>query len=492
MSVPTYEFAARGEFLNRRADLARMEDWWSGRSRDALVLYGRRRVGKSWLFRRFAHGKPAILLVSERRAQGAQLKRFARDLSPHLGGVEPRLESVADLIATLYEIGRDEQVLAVIDELPYLLPSRGEARGAALTAVQAVMEERDSSRLKLVLCGSHIGQMAGLLGEGSPLRGRVTPLPVDALRFAEAQPFIAATASGERIERFAVSGGMSLYLDELARGGPLARRIQERVLDSRGPLFNDPREVLEDELREPGVYFSILEELGSGERSSGDIATALAKRTTDLSPYLRALREMGLVEQRAPLGARLGSRDQRFRLGDDFMRFWFRFVFPFQDDLSAGLRPVDHYAGEVAPMLADHVAPVFERLCREYARRAWGRRASRVGAWWGPALHELRRAGERTSEEIDVVGSGRGSVVLVGECKWTTRKLSPKVLDELETYKLPALRQSGLKVAAEPAILLFSRSGFKQTLIDVAATRVDVHLISTADLVDGLLDGENG
>lgn len=488
MAVPRYEFAAHGSFLNRQADLARMEDWWTGRSRDALVLYGRRRVGKSWLFREFAHGKPTILLVSERRTQGAQLKRFARELAPHLGGVEPALESVADLIAALYEIGRGEKVLAVIDELPYLLPSRGEARTAALTAVQAVMEDRDSSQLELVLCGSHIGQMTGLLGEGSPLRGRVTPLPVNALRFAEAQPFIAASSPTERIERFAVSGGMSLYLDELGRGAPLARRIQDRVLDSRGPLFNDPREVLEDELREPGVYFSILEELGTGERASGDIATALAKRTTDLGPYLKTLREMGLIEQHGPIGARAGSRDHRFRLADDFLRFWFRFVFPFQDDLGAGLRPADHYAGEVAPVFADHVAPVFKRLCREYVRRSWGRQASRVGAWWGPALHELRRDGTRTSEEIDVVGSGRSGVVLVGECKWTTRKLSAGLLDEIERYKLPALRQSGLKVAARPAILLFSRSGFKQALVDAASDRDDLHLISASQVVDGLLD----
>lgn len=482
-----FHFPAHADFLNREADLARMEDWWAGRSRDALVLYGRRRVGKSWLFRRFAHGKPAIVLVSERRAQGAQLKRFAQELAPHMGGIEPALDGVADLFAALYRIGRDSKVLVVVDELPYLLPSRTEARADALTAVQAVMEDRDASRLKLVLCGSHIGQMASLLREGSPLRGRVTPLAVNALRFAEAQPFISAGTPAERIERFAVSGGMSLYLDELGSGGPLSRRIQDRVLDSRGPLFNDPREVLEDDLREPGVYFSILEELGGGARASGDIATALARRTTDLAPYLRTLREMGLVEQLAPIGAAAGARDQRFRLADSFLRFWFRFVFPFQDDLGAGLRPADHYALEVAPALADHVTPVFEGLCREYTRRAWGRQASRVGSWWGHARHDLRRSGERTTEEIDVVGGRRSNVVLVGECKWTTRKMSAGVLDALEAYKIPALRQGGLKVAARPEILLFSRSGFKQALVEVAAERDDVHLISTADLVERLL-----
>lgn len=486
MHPPPYEFAAHGRFLNRRADLAAMEDWWAGTSRNALVLYGRRRVGKSWLLREFAHGKPAVVLVSDRRALGAQLRRFARELAPLLDGVEPALESVADLVATLYAIGREHKLLAVVDELPYLLPSRTEAREEALTAVQAVMEERESSRLKLVLCGSHIGQMSGLLGERSPLRGRVTPLATEPLSFGEAQAFIAAGSPQERIERFAVAGGMSLYLDELGRDGPLARRIRDRVLDSRGPLFNDPREVLDDELREPGVYFSILEELGTGAKASGEIAAALAKRSNELGPYLHTLRELRLIEQLAPIGARPGSRDRRFRLADNFLRFWFRFVFAFQDDLRSGLTAADHYGGEIEPALADHVAPVFEALCRAYVRGTRGRAASRVGPWWGHALHELRRAGERTTEEIDVVGLGRGGVTVVGECKWTARKVGRRLLDDIEAYKLPALRQAGLKVAAQPEILLFSRAGFTDALVEEAATRVDLTLVDAAEVVDAL------
>lgn len=486
MQLPRYAFAAHSEFLNRRADLSAMEDWWSGPSRNALVLYGRRRVGKSWLFRQFAHGKPAIVLVSDRRAQGAQLRRFARELAPYLDGVEPALESVADLIAALYAIGRERKALAVVDELPYLLPGRVESRDEALTGVQAVMEERESSQLKLVLCGSHIGQMGSLLGERSPLRGRLTPLAVEPLQFGEAQAFMEGGTPVDRIERFAVAGGMSLYLDELGRNGQLGRRIRERVLDSRGPLFNDPREVLEDELREPGVYFSILEELGMGAKASGEIAAALAKKATDLSPYLKTLRDMRLIDQVAPIGARPGSRDQRFRLADDFLRFWFRFAFPFQDDLRSGLRPADHYAGQVAPAMADHVAPVFEALCRAFVRATRGRRASRVGPWWGAARHDLRRTGERTTEEIDVVGLGRAGVTIVGECKWTTRKVGPKLLGEIEDYKLPALRQTSLRVAARPEIVLFSRAGFTDALEQISSARDDVALMDAADVVEGL------
>jgi AAA+ ATPase superfamily predicted ATPase len=483
-----FEFAAHERFLNRAADLERLEAWWADdRDRDALTLYGRRRVGKSWLLREFAHGKPALILVAERRAEGAQLNRFADRLAPHIG-VRPDLPDLPSLFSVLYALGREEKLLVVVDEFPYLLPSRSSARVDTLTAVQSVMEERDASNLKLMLCGSHIGQMTSLLSDRSPLRGRLAPLRVDPLRFADAQDFIEAGTARERIERFALTGGATLYLDELGRGRDLRQRVCSSVLDSRGPLFNDPREVLEEELRQPSVYFSLLEELASGARSLADLAAALGKRTNELGPYLEMLREMQLVEQIAPLTAGRAGRDHRYRLGDGFLRFWFRFVFPFQDDLRSGLRPVDHFDGEVKPVLADHVAPVFESLCREWTRKQLGRHASRVGSWWGPALNQLRRTGERSVEEVDVIGMGRSAVTVVGECKWTTGRLTRKALDDLEAFKLPAMRQAKLRLAAPgPLIVLFSRSGFKENLVEHAASRQDVKFVDAEQLVADLV-----
>ncbi len=486
--MSTFAFSSRKEFLNRRADLERLEDWWDGGDRNALVLYGRRRVGKSWLFRAFADGKPAVVLVAERRAEGAQLKRFSDQLESYLG-VRPDLSDLPALIAALYKLAEQEKTLAIIDELPYLLPTRSERRYEVLTAVQAVMEERGTSKLKLVLCGSYIGQMTALLSEASPLRGRLTPLAVEPLRFAEAQAFIEDSDPRGRIESYAVAGGTSLYLDELARGrGDLRARVCERVLNPRGPLFNDPREILEEELRQPGIYFSLLEELASGGRAIGDLATALGKRTRDLGPYLESLEEMRLVEKIAPVTARHAQRDHRFRLADGFMRFWFRFVFNFQEDLRTGLQPKDHYDGEIAPVLSEHVAPVFEGLCREWTRSELGGIASRVGSWWGSSLNELRRSGQRQTEEIDVVGLRRGVVTVVGECKWTAKQMTVQTFEDLKTFKLSAMRQAKVRFAGEgPLVLLFSKSGFTRSLVELAAEHEDVRLVWLDELVAGLV-----
>lgn len=411
----SFDFPAIDRFVDRESELAALDRWWQGEDRNALNLHGRRRVGKSWLFRRFAHGRNATVLVAERLAPGAQLTRLAAQLEGALG-VRPQIDDVAELFRLLYRLGGEQRHLVVLDEFPYLLPS-GSQREATLTAIQSVMEdERDRSQTKLVLCGSHVQQMQALQSEGSALRGRLTTLRVDPLSFAEARDLIEDAAPQARIERYAVAGGMARYLAELGSGGPLAALICGRVLDPNGALFNDPREVLEQELSQVATYFSILQELAGGEKASGELAGALRLPATNLPRPLDALREMALIERRTPIDARAGARTSRYRISDPFTRFWFRFVFPFQEDLSSGLSPRDLYELEIEPRLADHVAPVFESLCREWVRRNRGTRASRTGSWWGPTTRKGRDAG-RHSEEIDIVGLGRGRATIIGECK---------------------------------------------------------------------------
>jgi len=480
----TYSWPIRDEFLNREGDLERLEDWWSGDDRNPLVLYGRRRVGKSWLFRAFAHGKPAHILVADQGAPGRQMGRLADALEPHLP-VRPDLPDLPALFRLLYRLAGDERRLVVIDEFPYLLPGRKSARREALTTIQAVMEEeRDASRLKLILCGSHIAQMQTLLAEGSPLRGRLTPLQTHSLSFPESKAFMRDGDPQARIERFAVTGGMAMYLSELGHHNSLRAGVCEAVLDHRSPLFNDPREVLEEEFRRPGIYFSLLEELAFGDRGMEDLTTALRTSHSTLTPYLNELARMHLVERLTPIPA---QRSLRYRLADNFLRFWFRFVFPFQESLRAGLRAGDHYDTEIAPALPEHVAPVFESLCRRWARHNLGAQATRVGSWWGRALDRLRADGERTSEEIDIVGVARSRVSIVGECKWTGGRMTGRVLDDLERYKIPALRQAGACFTGDsPTILLFSKSGFKDNLIAQAAGRADVRLVDLEELDRGL------
>lgn len=481
MDTPRYEWPLAGEFLNRTVERARIEEWWASAERMPLNVFGRRRVGKSWLLRRCAHGKPSVFLVAERLAAGAQLARFAKNLAPLRGDVAPELPDVPTLIRTLYRMAASEPLLAVIDEFPWLLGTTSAEIERTLSAIQAVMEdERDSSRLKLVLCGSAVAQMEALQSERSPLHGRLVPLEIRPLSLDRAVDFLPDHNRISQFERFAIAGGMPRYLAAL-RSGSLKEAICRQVLRPDAPLWAEGRTIIAQELREPGMHFAVLEALASGAKEVGEVAAAVRAPSTSIPKYLSALESLRLVRRDLPIAATPSARGGHWSLTDAFLRFWFRFVFPFQADLEAGLAPEDLYEAEIAPALAGHIAPTFEDVCSHHARRTYGTVATRIGRWWGRAEDALRRSGERSSEEIDIVGVARNRVTLLGEVKWTNRPLGLTILRDLERYKLPALRQAGYKVSREPHIVLYSKSGFSRSLYDHARSDDLLHLVDGAE-----------
>lgn len=482
-----FRFSPRDDFVNRVDDLDLLARWWEGGTRDALCMYGRRRVGKSWLFRRFADGKQALILVANEIAPGPQFKHFAEQIQDVVG-LAPAIENAADLIRALYRMGRDQKLLAVVDEFPLLLP-RGEGRREILTAIATVMEqERDDSKTKLLLCGSIIAQMESLLATSSPLHGRLQPFDVHPLTFSEAREMLESRDSAtDAITRYSVTGGMARYLAELGSGGSLRSLVCSAVLDRRAPLFNDPRLVLERELREPAIYFSLLQELSHGEVGMEHLSDVLRAGSSTLSAYLSTLAEMRLITRHRPMGAGERTRKYKYCLHDGFIRFWFRFVFPYQEDLQSGLTPDDLWDGAIKNALSEHTAQTFEDLCRLYTRRHYGGQAQRVGGWWGDSAPG--RAG-RTQEEIDIVGLKNKRVQILGECKWTSGEMPLSVLTDLRDHKLPAVlasRELKGPSGQGPRILLFARSGFSGALRRVAQaedSRID--LIDARRLVAGL------
>ncbi|HVX22853.1 MAG TPA: DUF234 domain-containing protein [Acidimicrobiales bacterium] len=481
---PLYTWPLSGQFLDRSPELARLEEWWDSDDSRPVNVYGRRRTGKSWLLRRFAHGKPALIVPAERLVPGAQLERFATMLEPLLG-VRPALPDVQTFFRVLFQAAKERKLLVVVDEFPWLLGSSEGEADRQLTAIQAVLEEeRDTSPLKLVLCGSAVSQMEALQSERNPLHGRLSPLEVRPLDLAGARLFLDGLDPISQMERYAVAGGMPLYLSDLA-GPDIASVVCKRVLNPHGTLWNEPRTVLEGELRQPGVYFSMLELLASGDKYIGEIATPLRIDTATANKYLVHLADLRLVSRRLPVGASPSSRGGHWHIEDPFFRFWFRFVFPYQSELETGLAPADLYRTEVRPALPEHVAGVFEDWARSWVRATYGSVVSQVGPWWGHALNPLRQSGERTSEEIDIVGLARRQVVLVGEAKWTERKLGARTLSDLETYKLPALAQAGLKVVKSPTIVLMSKSGYTNELVQLADRRGDLQLVDVGRALAG-------
>jgi AAA+ ATPase superfamily predicted ATPase len=485
MSEP-FAWAAVDSFLDRDAELERLNTWWDSAGGEPINLYGRRRVGKSWLFRRFAHGKQAALLVASKSSEGAQLRVFEQRLEPLLG-IRPSIASVPELFRVLFRAGRSLKLLAVIDEFPWLLPGTERGDTEILSAIAAVLEEeRDGSQLKLMLCGSYVQQMEAMMGERSPLHGRLTPMQLRPMPFEQAALFMPELTPVAQFERFAITGGMPRYLSELG-AGDLRETISARVLDRDGPLWDEPRVVLEQELRGSRNYFAIASALGHGPQEYGKVVTKAALPTSTVSKYLNTLAGLRIVSRALPINASESARNSRWTLDDPFFRFWFRFVFPYQDELENGLTATNLFDGEVAGHnLASHVAPQFEDWCRQWVRATYGARATKVGPWWGSARNELRRTGQRSTEEVDIVGMRSGRVTIVGEVKWRNTTMDANLIKDLEDYKLPAMKQDGLRFATDFTTLLISKGGYTPSLRRAAReSHGRIVLIDVADILAG-------
>jgi uncharacterized protein len=478
-----FDWPAHPEFLDRSVELQRLDDWYRSGSREPLALYGRRRVGKSWLMRRFAHGKRAVVLVGEHLSGGALLSRFAEQLAPFAGGLPLAIDDLPGLFRTLYALARDQELLAVIDEFPWMLPATQAGREGALSAIAAVMEDnRDASRLRLVLSGSSIGVMEGLFSERNPMHGRLERLELRPLPFGEARLFLHDPDPISSFARFSVAGGMPRYLRLLGQEGQLRDLVCRYVLSPNGPLWDEVRITVGQELRTPDVYFAILAQLSGSPKNLGELSSAARLDSTQASAYLASLMELRIVSRHVPVGADpRSSRNGVYRLDDPFVRFWFRYLFPFQAELEAGLSPVAVFDVEIAPTLAEHISVEYEAWCRIWVRHTFGDRATKVGSWWGNAANQYRRTGERTSEEIDIVGMSRNRVTLVGEVKWTNRQMGVDVLSDLRTFKLPALAQDGYRFASDPQVVLISKSGFTKGLQEEAARDALLRLVGGAD-----------
>lgn len=487
LNTERFHWSQAEDFVNRLTEHERLKRWWSASPRQPLALLGRRRVGKSWLLRRFAHGRPAVILVAEQLPLATQLARFSDALEP-LMGVRPHLRDVGDLITLLHTMALGDPLLVIIDEFPYLLGSTHAEIRESASRVQAALETAPAApALRLILCGSQIGQMEAMFTEQHPLHGRLERMEVRPLSYSGAQGLLAEIADPiERFERFCVAGGMPMYLSRLGRG-TLREAVCTVVLDRFAPLWNEGRSLIEQELREPRVYFALLERLARGPQRLNEVAQHAGLESTRTIKYLTTLGDLRLVSRHAPVGSGPNSRDGRWQIDDPFLRFWFRFVFPHQADLESGLAAEDLYDSLIADDVADHCAPIFEAWALTWLREHRASTAVQWGRWWGPAAVTQPRGSDRavvgrtnsdrTSEEIDAVGLRRGRVTAVGECRWTTTPMTPSILRDLEEFKIPALRKSNLKVVAQPEIILFCKAGYSPGLVDAAANDPRITLV---------------
>jgi AAA+ ATPase superfamily predicted ATPase len=459
---------AHPRFANRAAELELLESRFENNSAELIVVYGRRRLGKSALVREAVRGREdAIYWQATEETAAAQLDNFVAAASETV----PLLEDIQrDWEALLRALGREGAVV-VLDEFPYLV----ESDDALSSKIQRVWDTSlEETQMTLVLVGSSISIMEDkVLSGGSPLYGRRTAtIDLPPLDLADAQQFYPGTDPDELIQAWGVFGGTPYYLQALEPSQSLAENIQSQILSEHGVLHNEPEFLLRTEfgIREPQTYYTILRAIATGNRAANEIANFAGVDSNALGSYLSKLRRLRLVKRDIPVTANPNAtRKSRYRLNEPLFRFWFRYVYGQQGKLVQ--LGDDTYEQLVKPTFTDYMGTMFERVCQNALPTLIPKTYEGVGYWW----HQ--------QHELDVVGLATDGTLVAGECKYTAREMTEGDLADLERTVSQVQWTPPNESDREERYCLFCRSGFSDGLQQVAANRDDVSLFTPDDIV---------
>lgn len=401
-------------FVGRRRELAALAAAYAAAPAQLLPVYGRRRVGKTELLRRFVAGKPAVFFAAAQKLRQSQLADFLRAAASHLergflADLRPDSWDTA-LRAVRGAAPAGRRLVLVLDEFQWLCASAPELP----SVLQRLWDEewqRDPG-LMVVLCGSAIGFMEReVLGARSPLFGRRTgQMRIEPLSFAEATELFPRWSLEEKARAWFVVGGVPAYLRQFDPAGSVVQNLARLVFGPDGYFQQEPAFLLREELAEPSHAFSILQAVGLGRQGQKEVADEVGLKPNALDRHLKALVALGYLERVQPLQPGTPSRKAvQYRVADPLLRFWFRYVEPHQHEIGR-LEPARAFEQIVTPTWEGHCGDGFERLCRAvlpalYAREGVPGRF-RVGDYWSREV------------QIDVVGLRSDGVVDLGECKW--------------------------------------------------------------------------
>jgi AAA+ ATPase superfamily predicted ATPase len=417
---------ARFHFSGREKELQILQQEWDTDEARMLILYGRRRVGKTRLVTHWIKSAAprALYWVAEPTSSVDQLRSFSQALYGFENESTPPEDfsyaSWKQAFEQVAHISKDSRFALILDEFTYLLSLEPGIAGILQNAWDHTLKQ---ANVFLIISGSHIGMMErGVLSYQAPLYGRATSkmllLP---LAFKETQVFFPKYRPDERVVVYAMFGGIPAYWEQLDPSISLDRNIKEKVLGGSNLVQDEPRLLLQDFVSEIHNYAAILRAIARGSRTPGKIAAESGLNDRHISMYLSNLTDTGFVERRLPITDKAVSRSGRHFITDPFLRFYFRFLSRRQAQIAMGVQ--DQALEEIKKHLVDFIGThTWEELCREWLLRATGHHVlpimpDQVGSIWN------------RDAQIDVAGiNSMEKTLILGECKWDRHPIDLGVL----------------------------------------------------------------
>ncbi len=402
------------EFINRKTELEFLKSAYESDRAELIILYGRRRVGKTELIKRSIKGKKSVYFLAEESPDEENRKRFRRQLSRVLEN--PLIEKA--------EMNWDEifsyikgKIVVVIDEFPYLI----EGNRAIPSIFQRIWDEHlRKTKVKLVLMGSSISVMeTEILGYKSPLYGRRTgQIGLKPLKFRDVCEFFPEKEVEEIVKIYGITDGIPAYIQEVKYRIANGEKIEEVFLPNKF-LFEEGDFLIKTELREPRRYYSIIKAIAFSNTKFGEIVNFTGFPPSTVSQYLNNLKILHIVKEEYPYGEKETKRKTRYYLSDNYFNFYFRFIYEYRSELQElGKIP------DFEEKYNTYLGKVFEKIALEFVKRmiSEGKIDGKgAGRWW------------KKDVEIDVVSQGDEKAYFF-EAKWKDMSLNTalRILESLE------------------------------------------------------------
>ena len=461
------------KFVNRNQELKFLQSEFNKKDSSMIIIYGRRRIGKTSLLSEFIKDKDALFFLATEESETENRNAFTKKVAEYTKNellANSKVEDWDTLFSYLSSYQPEERKLIIIDEFQYI----GKSNPAFVSKLQRIWDTiLKNSNVMLVLCGSLVNMMYDqTLSYSSPLYGRRTgQLKMKQIAFKYYHEFFNNELSEKQlIENYAVTGGVPKYIESFKHCTDIYDAIENCVMSKESYLYEEPNFLLEKEVQDIGSYFSIIKTIASGKERASEISSALEIKATNLPKYLNVLIDLDILEREVPVTEKNPEKSKMglYKIKDNYIKFWFKFIYPHK-----ALIETDHADFVIDKIkkgfIANHTAFVYEDICRkEYmndliVKNVWDFIPQKVGRWW-----------DRKDTEIDIVALDEESGnIIFGECKYTNSPMDIDVYyDLLEKTKKVDWNRS----ERNEYFVFFSINGYTDKLQRLAEDKRNIYL----------------
>lgn len=478
-------------FIGREAELSFLKNKYDEDKGQLIVLYGRRRIGKTETLRQFCKDKPHVFFSCRECTDKLQLKNFSQQLLKEDIPAKKYIKEFDDWDSAFRAIldlpyGSNKK-LVVIDEFPYMCKENSSIPSILQNLWDEVLKDEN---VMIILCGSSMSFIEKeLLAEKNALYGRATGIyKMKKMSFYDAVKFFPNYTDEEKIIVYSILGGIPHYLKQFNNKLSLEDNIKQNILTNGCVLYSEVEFLLRQELRETQIYNSIIQAIALGNTKLNDISQkSLVNNTAKTSTYLKNLMELGIIKKELSVGSSTKEQANRnrgiYKIADNYFRFWYAFVFTNLSALETS--DVDGvYQYSIKPNLKSFASLTFEDVCREYVTELQKNnslpfRYTEMGRWFGKTTVRAKDKLQIAETEIDILAiAPQDNKYLVGECKFKDSEFS------YSEYLDTEAKLSDEKTKSNFYYALFSKSGFNERIIEKAKTTNSILLFDLKKIVN--------